>query len=255
MTSRLFAERRSGLQKQESSGILKPLTAGPAYSRRAISEPPTAIPHGHDFSHIPARSPAAIQRSASEGSESEAAFGTGAAVRAAESGGAFLPAEVRSYFEPRFGYDLGTVRVHTDGRAAEAARGVQARTYTIGRDIVFGSGEYAPATAKGRRLLAHEMGHAIDAAPAQSAKGLVDKMRVHNKPKFQDVMKKDGGREKAITEYGATNDKEFFAECFALYIQQPDTLRALRPNIYAFFKDSELGAQVETNPKPKPTGK
>jgi len=51
------------------------------------------------------------------------------------------------------------VRVHADGEAAGAARAVRARAYTIGRDIVFGSGEYKPATVEGRRLLAHELTH------------------------------------------------------------------------------------------------
>jgi len=78
-----------------------------------------------------------------------------------ERGGAPLSAEARSYFEPRFGYDFSTVRVHAGSDAAEAAQGIQARAYTIGRDIVFGSDEYAPATLEGRRLLAHELTHVV----------------------------------------------------------------------------------------------
>jgi hypothetical protein len=104
--------------------------------------------------------------------------------------------------------------------------------------------------------LAHEMGHAIDAAPAQGPKGPIAKGEVHNDPKFQEAMKKDGGRAKAITKYAATDDEEFFAECFALYIQQPDTLKALRPNIYAFFKAYDPGAlqDPKLNPFYKPPG-
>jgi len=59
------------------------------------------------------------------------------------------------------GYDLSQVRVHADARAAESARAVNARAYTVGRDIVFGSGQYAPASAQGQRLLAHELVHLI----------------------------------------------------------------------------------------------
>jgi hypothetical protein len=61
--------------------------------------------------------------------------------------------------EASFGADLGHVRVHTGGEAAASARGMEARAYTIGSDIVFGSGEYAPATGDGKRLLAHELAH------------------------------------------------------------------------------------------------
>ena len=57
--------------------------------------------------------------------------------------------------EPRFGTDLSRVRVHTDRAAAESARSVNALAYTVGRDIVFGAGQYAPQTSTGQKLLAH----------------------------------------------------------------------------------------------------
>lgn len=72
-----------------------------------------------------------------------------------------LDAETRAYFEPRFGHDFSGVRVHTDSVAAAAARAVWARAYTIGRDVVFASREYAPATPEGKRLLAHELAHVV----------------------------------------------------------------------------------------------
>ncbi|HYY95899.1 MAG TPA: DUF4157 domain-containing protein, partial [Pyrinomonadaceae bacterium] len=71
-----------------------------------------------------------------------------AALRAAGQGGTPLSREVRSYFEPRFGYDFSRVRIHDGGVAEDAARAVRARAYTVGQDIVFGAGEYAPATAE-----------------------------------------------------------------------------------------------------------
>ncbi|MCA9968944.1 MAG: DUF4157 domain-containing protein, partial [Anaerolineales bacterium] len=75
-----------------------------------------------------------------------------------------LDAATRAFMEPRLGHDLGTVRVHTDGQAAASARAVQARAYTVGRDVVFGAGEFAPETAVGRRLLAHELAHVVQQA-------------------------------------------------------------------------------------------
>jgi len=70
-----------------------------------------------------------------------------------------LDQSTRDFFEPRFGHDFSDVRVHTEERAAESARAVNALAYTVGHDMVFGSGEYAPATAQGKRLLAHELTH------------------------------------------------------------------------------------------------
>jgi hypothetical protein len=63
--------------------------------------------------------------------------------------------------EPRFGHDFSRVRVHTDARAAESAEAVHATAYTVGRDVVFGAGQYAPQSEAGRRLLAHELAHVV----------------------------------------------------------------------------------------------
>src|SRR5439155_9665361 len=63
--------------------------------------------------------------------------------------------------EPRFGRDFSTVRVHTDSRAAASARAVDALAYTVGNDVVFGGGRFAPSTGAGRQLLAHELTHVM----------------------------------------------------------------------------------------------
>ncbi len=78
-----------------------------------------------------------------------------------KGGGEPLPDTVRTFFEPRFGYDFGQVRVHTDSRAAESARTINALAYTVGRDVVLGAGQYAPETNEGKRLLAHELTHVV----------------------------------------------------------------------------------------------
>lgn len=80
-----------------------------------------------------------------------------------------LDAEARAFFEPRFGHDFSRVRVHADGAAGQSARAVNALAYTVGRDIVFGSGQYAPRTHEGRRLLAHELAHVIQQGAGTAA--------------------------------------------------------------------------------------
>jgi hypothetical protein len=72
-----------------------------------------------------------------------------------------LDASARAFFEARFGHDFSQVRVHTDARAAASARAVHASAYTVGRDVVFGPGQYHPARPDGRSLLAHELAHVI----------------------------------------------------------------------------------------------
>ncbi len=63
--------------------------------------------------------------------------------------------------EPRLGHDFSGVRVHTDDRAAESARAVNAVAYTVGAHVVFDRAQYAPASRDGRRLLAHELTHVV----------------------------------------------------------------------------------------------
>src|SRR5262249_29740381 len=77
------------------------------------------------------------------------------------AGGAPLPAPVRAHMEPRLGADLGDVRVHTNGAAADSAAALHAHAYTFGRDVVFGAGAYSPDSAAGRRLIAHELAHVV----------------------------------------------------------------------------------------------
>ena len=85
-----------------------------------------------------------------------------AAVRSVlTSGGEPLPAETRADLEPRFGADLSAVRVHADEAAGASARQLSASAYTAGQHVVFGAGRYAPRTADGRALLAHEVAHTI----------------------------------------------------------------------------------------------
>jgi hypothetical protein len=77
------------------------------------------------------------------------------------SAGKPLDAPVRGEMERRLGHDFSQVRVHADGRAAASAQAVDAQAYTVGRSVVFGAGRYAPASAAGRDLLAHELAHVV----------------------------------------------------------------------------------------------
>lgn len=75
-----------------------------------------------------------------------------------------LDAKTREFMEPRFGQDFSRVRVHTDARAAESARAVNALAYTVGQEVVFGAGHYMPETRAGQTLVAHELTHVIQQA-------------------------------------------------------------------------------------------
>ncbi len=75
----------------------------------------------------------------------------------------------RTFMEPRFGYDLSQVRVHSDPRAARSARAMNAIAYTMGRDVVFDSGQYQTDSLEGRKLIAHELTHVVQQGFATQA--------------------------------------------------------------------------------------
>jgi hypothetical protein len=72
-----------------------------------------------------------------------------------------LSGSAQSFFEPRFGVDFGNVRIHTDRKAARSATAINARAFTVGRDIVFGAGQFQTGNSSDRHLLAHELTHVV----------------------------------------------------------------------------------------------
>jgi hypothetical protein len=85
--------------------------------------------------------------------------------------GSAIEAPVREPFERALGHDFSGVRIHADETAAESAAVIGAAAYTVGRDVVFNAGRYAPSTAKGQQLLGHELVHVIQqsGAPADAS--------------------------------------------------------------------------------------
>jgi hypothetical protein len=91
------------------------------------------------------------------------------------STGEQLDTSTRSLMESRLGHDFGGVRVHTDARAAEAAESYNSRAFTLGRDVVFGAGQYAPKTSAGLKLLAHELTHVVQQSGGAGAHSVIQR--------------------------------------------------------------------------------
>lgn len=72
-----------------------------------------------------------------------------------------LDRAARGFLEPRFDHDFGGVRVHADQRAAASAVAFGANAFSLGQHLFFGPQRYAPATAEGRELIAHELAHVV----------------------------------------------------------------------------------------------
>lgn len=120
----------------------------------------------------------------------------------------------------------GEAAEYRDAMAAGAS--VWTRKITLFQDLVKASDAAFAFT------LAHEIAHGIDAAPTQGSAGRVAGA-VHDLVHFKEAAKKDGGRANAVTDYAKTDDSEFFADCYAMYLQQPQTLKLMRPHIFEWF--------------------
>jgi len=73
-----------------------------------------------------------------------------------------LSKAARNFFEPRFGMDLGQVRIHHDtSDANQTTENLAAKAFALGNDIVFGPDCYAENTHEGRWLMAHEIAHTV----------------------------------------------------------------------------------------------
>ncbi len=78
----------------------------------------------------------------------------------ASSGSPLNPA-LRQDMEHRFGHDFSRVRIHSGAAAERSVEQVNAHAYTVGHDIMFAAGRFAPGTREGRRLIAHELTHVV----------------------------------------------------------------------------------------------
>jgi hypothetical protein len=104
--------------------------------------------------------PVAVQR-AGPASGGRSASAPASVERVLASPGQPLEPGLRSDMEGRFGHGFSDVRIHRGHDAERSARDIDASAYTVGRDIVFGAGSYAPGSRSGQRLLAHELAHTL----------------------------------------------------------------------------------------------
>lgn len=113
-----------------------------------------------------------------------------------------LDLQTRAFMEPRFGHDFGKVRVHTDGKAAESARAVNALAYTVGSHIAFGTANHSPAEISGRRLLAHELCHVIQQDSASGTGPIRVIAADHQSETEADSISGDVAEERSIADIG-----------------------------------------------------
>ena len=144
--------------EQEADRVAAEIMRMPDGSTQSENPPPNTTSH--------------VQRRVS--GDSGAGIGTAPPIvqEVLSSPGRPLDIATRAFFEPRFGRDFGSVRVHTDEKAAQSARAVNAQAYTVGSHVVVGSESPGLGTSEGQSLLAHELTHVVQQATSPGPHGL-----------------------------------------------------------------------------------
>lgn len=153
-------------------------------------------------------------------------------------GGQPLDTTTQAFMGRRFGHDFSRVRVHTDELAAKSARSVHALAYTVGRDVVFEQGQYAPETSDGKWLLAHELTHVVQQAGTSST-GQQHASHIHIQ-RFQAGDYGHGGIEKeALT--GQFSPDEVSKIYFGNWLRDLSQVMAVSPNLFKLVDILALG--------------
>lgn len=97
---------------------------------------------------------------------------TGSYISSLNGKGSAMPADANSFFSSRMGYNFSNVRVHTDKEAAQSAKNINAKAYTIGNHIVFNEGQFNIQSPEGQKLMAHELVHVLQQAGEQNESNL-----------------------------------------------------------------------------------
>jgi hypothetical protein len=146
------------------------------------------------------------------------------------SPGRRLNPATRAFFEPRFGRSFADVRVHTDADAAASARSIQARAYAVGEHIVFDSGQFAPESEQGQRLIAHELTHVAqhdDSGSPVVHRDLDPTLSITMTPEYaHDLSDAELDREEAAL---SGRLRELDDEAFDDYLDEPGTATNVSP--------------------------
>lgn len=188
-------------------------------------------------------------------SRMETRLGSEPPARSVDAAESQAESAARALDSPRhhgFTHDFSRVRLHTDGRAAEAARAVNARAYTVGQDIVFGAGYYSPATTHGQHLIAHELTHVVQqsATGPRLARAPLDLKKVDEELFWGEPLTQDRGEiGRGATKEAPDGDSKYPIEAF---VYPRNTINDMPPFKEPTAPTPGTGTGTTTPPELKP---
>jgi hypothetical protein len=155
-------------------------------------------------------------------------------IQSLRGGGSALPAATRAFFEPRFGADFSGVRVHNDQRAADTAKSLNAKAFTVGQDIAFGQGQFVPDSHEGQNLLAHELTHVVQ-------------QRVGHAPRAAFIQRDDKQKSPRVTlDPGLAQVEEVWTQLRDFELRAVPQLKAVGGRIDSFLTDYDQAYSAVT---------
>lgn len=130
----------------------------------------------YDDEHVRLKRAPFIQTKGADGGTASDAVSS--KIKDTKGGGTSMADSTKSFMENSFGSDFSDVRIHTGDYAAQMSNELNAQAFTVGSDIYFNSGKYAPGASDGKHLLAHELTHVV-----QQSGSIERKIQRQEKPK------------------------------------------------------------------------
>jgi len=130
-------------------------------------------------------------------------------IQQSRGSGASLPKELQTEVGRKLGHDFSNVRLHTDEKADKLSRTINARAFTIGSDIYFKGGVFAPTTREGRETLIHELTHVVQQSQSSASSGKLKLGSPHSAmEKEADQKGKQGSQSTMSASVGAVQRSE-----------------------------------------------
>jgi Domain of unknown function (DUF4157) len=123
------------------------------------------------------------------------------------------------------GADFSRVRVHTDERADQLNRSLQAKAFTTGQDVFFRQGTYEPSSLGGQKLIAHELTHVVQqregaasqSPPTQIQRLIIDGEKVVKESEFWDAVVAAGKPPNRRNPYGLEPNRDLCSYIYKHY--------------------------------------
>lgn len=144
--------------------------------------------------------------------------------RVLSGSGSPLDPAIQQDMGQRFGHDFSQVRVHTDFAAKQSAQDINAHAYTVGHNIVFGAGGFAPESHEGRKLIAHELTHVVQQTGAAGIRAGQSGEKLTVSSGCNHTIQKQEAKPDANSEKNKTDDSTL-----SVQLAEPDFLSLKQP--------------------------